>query len=218
MKTKHLSSPLTLQWTIYLSILWIMMRVPSCVASLCPKCLHMESNSFYASIVKLPSNPKCETEQWAELNMSCPNESAEDKIHMCGFMRGNLTVKINFNLLSPEVKGSVTYYDCVLVSKDITTGCQANVTGPMEKALLQKLGPSIPDVTVSAFHGNSCLSYPVTNIRVSPTDGSVEATEPDRGQNPASKDLSSASSKLCSTFKIFPYFIPVIYIHKLLIF
>ncbi|XP_062581796.1 uncharacterized protein LOC134243558 isoform X2 [Saccostrea cucullata] len=188
------------------------------MASLCPKCLHMESNSFYASLAKLPSNPKCKAEHIPEQRTSCPNESAEDKVQMCGFLTGNLTVKININLLSPEVQGTVIYYDCVLLSKNTQTECQSNATGPMEKFLLQELGPDIPDVTVSAFQGNSCLSYPVTDVQVSATARTVQTTEPERGQNPGNKDLSSSSNELYLKFKLFLYFIPIVYTHKLLMF
>ncbi|XP_062587624.1 uncharacterized protein LOC134249272 isoform X1 [Saccostrea cucullata] len=231
MEMIHLSSLLPLKWTVYTCVLWIVFIVPICMASLCPKCLHMESNSLYASLVKLPSNPKCKAEHIPEQRTSCRNESAEDKVQMCGFLTGNLTVKININLISPEVQGTVTYYDCVLVSKNTQTECQINATGPMEKSLLQELGPGIPDVTVSTFHGKSCLSFPVTNVQVSstaatvqttgmvsPTAGTVQSPEPERGQNPGNKDLSSSSNELHLKFKLFLYFIPIVYTHKLLMF
>lgn len=64
----------------------------------------MESSSFYASFVKLPTDPLCTKANYGNLEnatiVSCPEKPSghDEKRFICGDMRGNLTANIQTKL------------------------------------------------------------------------------------------------------------------------
>lgn len=64
----------------------------------------MESSSFYASFVKLPTDPLCTKANYWNLEnatiVSCPEKPSghDEKRFICGDMRGNLTANIQTKL------------------------------------------------------------------------------------------------------------------------
>ena len=64
----------------------------------CLKCLHMETTSSLGSLVKLPSNQNCSSESQSGniKTRTCPTQTSDNKMFLCGNMGGNLTVKLNY--------------------------------------------------------------------------------------------------------------------------
>lgn len=171
MELKYQGTSMVLLLRVY--SFWLMTSISWSVETdlRCPKCIHMESASFYASLVKLPTDQLCTKEHYEQLDYariaSCPElpSGQEEKKFMCGNMRGNLTANIQTKLLGNDiqanVQGSLFYRDCILVDTSFIGGCQQSVPGPMEKAALQKLGISDANVTISNFQGSTCMSAPL---------------------------------------------------------
>lgn len=199
--------------------LWLMTSTSWSLDLHCYKCIHMESSSFYASLVKLPTDLLCTKENYEKLEnatiVSCPGKSSghDEKRFMCGYIRGNLTANIQTKLFGSDinvnVQGSLFYRDCILVDTNFIGGCQQNVTGPMEKAALQELGLSNAIVTIPNFQGSTCISAPLDDSRELSTEYQTgnEATPVNRNLTSGSNTVNLQSRHVVITLLFYAYYV-----------